>query len=241
MATSIRSGEHLRSHPLRAAASRISTRRALLGCGLVYAIAYPIVNDVIAANLYDGYSPTSQAISELSATGAPTHAFLTTVGPVFSLLLVGFGLGIWRSAPHQRSLRVAGAIVIAHGAMSTLWAFAPMSRREAIAAGAATTADTWHLVLSGATGLFVAAAVITAGISFGWAFRVYSAVTVVAALVLSMLSAQVGKIEAGKPTPSMGWLERAGIGAWLLWMAVLAIALLRRDVATAEPAPADVS
>jgi Protein of unknown function (DUF998) len=90
--------------------TRISARQALLACGIVYALLYPIVNDVIAATLYDGYSRMSQAVSELSATGAPTHAFLTAVGPVFSLLLIGFGLGIWRSAHGKRSLRIAGAL-----------------------------------------------------------------------------------------------------------------------------------
>jgi hypothetical protein len=214
------------------AGSRASSvlTRALVACGLLYAVSYPVVNDVIAAGRYEGYSRMSQAVSELSATGAPTQTLLLRVGPIFSLLLIGFGAGIWRSAGDRRSLRVTGALVLAHGAMSVLWMFAPMSRREVIAAGGATDADTWHLVLSAATGLFVAATVIASAFAFGWAYKVYAAVTVAAALGLSMMSAQVADIEAGRPTPSMGWLERAGIGAWLLWMAVLAIALLRRPV-----------
>jgi len=61
-------------------------RRSLLACGLLYAVLYPIVNDVIAANLYDGYSRMDQAVSELSAVGAPARAFLTATVPVFSLL-----------------------------------------------------------------------------------------------------------------------------------------------------------
>ena len=86
-----------------AGTTRISARQALLACGIVYALLYVIVNDVIAATLYEGYSRVSQAVSELSATGAPTHALLTAVGPVFSLLLIGFGLGIWRSGHSKRS------------------------------------------------------------------------------------------------------------------------------------------
>ena len=49
------------------------------------------------------------------------------------------------------------------------------------------------------------------------------------ALVFGLLSAQVDKIEAGDTTPKMGLLERIGIGAWLLWMAVLAVVLLRSE------------
>ena len=202
-------------------------RRSLLACGLLYAVLYPIVNDVIAANLYDGYSRMDQAVSELSAVGAPARAFLTATVPVFSLLFIGFGVGVWQSAREKRSLMLAGALIIAHGAMGFLWIVAPMSQREVIAAGGSTSADTMHLVLSGATGFFVAAYVATAAVAFGWAFRLYSLATVGTALLFGVLSAQVERIEAGEPTPYMGLLERVGIGAWLLWVAVVAIGLMR--------------
>jgi hypothetical protein len=223
-------------HRLRrdaAAGTRITARQALLACGIAYAVLYPIVNDVIAATLYDGYSRIDQAVSELSATGASTHGFLTAVGPIFSLLLIAFGLGIWRSAYGKRSLRIAGGLVVAHGVMSFLWMFGPMSQREVIAAGGATSADTLHLILSAATGLFVAAYVATAALAFGWVFRLYSVLTIATALVFGLLSAQVDKIEAGDPTPYMGLLERIGIGAWLVWLAALAVILLRtRNITT---------
>jgi hypothetical protein len=212
----------------REAPTRSSTLlKVLLACGIAYGLLYPIVNDVIAATIYDGYSRMSQAVSELSATGAPPHAFLTAIVPIFSLLLIGFGLGISRSARGKRSLRMAGALVVAHGAMSLLWIFAPMSQREVIAAGGATSADTMHLVLSGATGFFVTAYVATTAFAFGWVFRVYSVATIATALVFGLLSAQIDRIEAGDPTPYMGLFERIGIAAWLLWMAVLAVVLLR--------------
>ena len=205
----------------------VTLRRALLACGVLYAVLYPIVNDMIAATLYDGYSRLDQAVSELSAIGAPTHALLTAFGPVFSLLFVGFGIGVLRSAYGKLSLRLAGVLMIAHGVMSLLWMFGPMSQREVIAAGGATSADTLHLALSGATGLFVTAYVATTAFAFGWIFRLYSVVTIATALLFGILSAQVDKIQAGEPTPYMGLLERIGIGAWLLWIAVVAILLIR--------------
>ncbi len=84
-----------------------------------------------------------------------------------------------------------------------------------------------HLVLSAMTGLFVTAYVATTAVAFGWAFRLYSIVTLVTALLFGLLSAQVDRIEAGEPTPYMGLLERIGIGAWLLWIAVVAVVLIR--------------
>lgn len=211
----------------------VTFRRVLLACGFLYAVLYPIVNDVIAAALYDGYSRVDQAVSELSAKGAPTHALLTAFGPFFSLLFVGFGVGVLQSAYGKRTLRLAGALMIAHGVMGVLWMLGPMSQREVIAAGGATSADTLHLVLSAATGLFVTAYVATTAFAFGWIFRLYSIVTVATALVFGLLSAQVDKIQAGEPTPYMGLLERIGIGAWLLWVTVVAIVLIRSR--TLEP------
>ena len=46
----------------------------LLACGALYAVLYVVVNDVVAAGLYVGYDPVSQAVSELSATGSPAKA-----------------------------------------------------------------------------------------------------------------------------------------------------------------------
>ena len=207
----------------------VKLNQALLACGMLYALLYPIVNDVIAAMMYDGYSRTSQAVSELSAVGAPPRGFLTALSPLFVLLLIAFGVGIWRSALGKRSIRIAGALVVAHGVMSLLWIFAPMSDRDVIAAGGATSADTMHLVLAAGTGLFVAAYVATFAIGFGWTFRLYSVLTLATALLFGRLSAQVEQVEAGDPTPYMGLLERIGIAAWLLWLAVASVALLRRN------------
>lgn len=209
--------------------ARPSTRRALLACGIAYAILYPVVNDVIAVSMYDGYNRMSQAVSELSATGAPPRQFLMASSPLFILLQVGFGVGMWLSAHGKRSFRVAGALMVGHGLMSLLWIVAPMSRREVIAAGGATSADTLHLALAAGTGVFVAAYVVVFAVGAGWRFRLYSVLTLATALVFGRLSAQVEQVEAGDPTPSMGLLERIGMGAWLLWLAVVAVYLLRRN------------
>jgi hypothetical protein len=61
-----------------------------------------------------------------------------------------------------------------------------------------------------------------------------SVLTIATALVFGMLSGQVDRLEAGDPTPYMGLLERIGIGAWLLWLAVAAIVLLPTGRTTQE-------
>lgn len=228
MPVSIRPALHEVRRDFREPTASVKVDQALLACGVLYALLYPIVNDVIAVAMYDGYSRTSQAVSELSAVGAPPRGLLMALSPLFVLLLIAFGIGIWRSAHGKRSIRIAGALVIAHGVMSVLWVFAPMSDRDVIAAGGATSADTMHLVLAAGTGLFVAAYVATFAIGFGWPFRLYSLLTLATALVFGRLSAQVDQVASGDPTPYMGLLERIGMGAWLLWLAVASVALLRR-------------
>lgn len=229
MSTTTRPAPHRPRRGVLERAGHLGPTQVLLSCGIVYAVLYPVANDVIAATAYEGYDRMSQAVSELSATGAPTRTFLVALSPVFALLQVGFGVGMWRSAHGKRAVRVAGALMAAHGVTSLLWIGAPMSRREVIAAGGATSADTMHLVLAAGTGLFVASYVVALAVGFDWRFRVYSAVTLATALVFGRLSAQVERVEAGDPTPYMGLLERVGIGAWLLWMVVASVVLLRRN------------
>jgi hypothetical protein len=47
------------------------------------------------------------------------------------------------------------------------------------------------------------------------------------------------KVPAGDPTPWLGFYERISLYAWLLWIAVLAIMLLRAQDRTERPTPAE--
>lgn len=200
----------------------------LLACGVAYGLLYVVANDLVAASLYPDYSRMSQAISELSATGSPARAFLVAVTPVFNALLIGFGIGVWRSWGGDRRLRVVGGLLVAQGATAFLWVLAPMSQREAIAAHGGTTSDTLHLVLSAASVVFILSQIGLAARSFGRRFERYSVLSIVAflasAAVLGVLSP---RLASGESTPWLGLVERIMLGAWLLWMAALAVALLR--------------
>jgi hypothetical protein len=205
-------------------------RRWLLACGVAYGVVYILADDAIAASVYDGYSRLDQAVSELSAVGAPTRVFLMLMLPVFSALMVAFGIGVWRSAYGSRALRVTGAILVAFGVTGVLWLGFPMSRREDIAAATSTTVnDVGHLVLSGLTVVLIVGMYAAAAVHFGLWFRVYTAVTLVVTLLFSgvLTAAQSAKIPDGDPTPLLGFYERVGMGAWMLWLAVLACLLLR--------------
>ena len=205
------------------------TDTVLLASGVLYALAYAVVNDLVAATLYDGYSRMSQAVSELSATGAPTRSFLTAMLPLFTALMIAFGIGVWRSARGRRALRVTGGLLVAHGVSFSLWLLAPMSSREDMVEGTMPANDLGHIVLTVVTILLILGEIGFGAAALGARFRRYSLATAATVLVFGALTGvEAAKVPAGDPTPWMGLVERISIGAWLLWIAVLAVALLRR-------------
>jgi hypothetical protein len=211
--------------------------QVLLSCGVVYALGYAAVNDLLAASRYEGYSRMSQAVSELSATGAPTRSLLVAFAPVWVLLMVAFGVGVWRSAGAKRSLRVTGAVLVAFGVMGLFWLPFPMTSRDAMASGVAPANDVGHLVLAALTVVLIIAQLAASAVAFGWWFRLYALATALVVLGFGSLTArESAKLPDGDPTPWMGLYERINIGAWLLWMVVLAVALLRSGPATRKAA-----
>lgn len=203
-------------------------RKALLACGIGYGVSYVIANDVIAASMWHNYNPIDQAISELSGTNAPSRTFLNAALPVFTLLVIGFGIGIWKTAGNSRALRATGGIFIAGGIMSPLWLLFPMtSRGDSFGSN-----DVGHLVLGVLAMLFIVAEMWLSGRDLGKQFRFFSRAMVAFFVVFVGLWAALSSgVSSGEPTPWMGLAERAWYGTWLLWMAVLAFVLMRRDLA----------
>jgi len=207
----------------------------LLACGIGYGVAYIVANDVIAAAMWENYNPIDQAISELSGTGAPSKDFLMMMLPVFSLMVGGFGIGVWKAAGKTRSLRVTGGILLAQSVMFPLWLLFPMSSREELAAGSGGANDIGHGVLGALALLFIITEMGFSAAAFGKRFRYFSiAMAILTVLGGAYMAMSSSAIEAGDPTPWMGFIERIMYGAWLLWMAVPSVLLLRRDVDAEE-------
>ncbi len=215
---------------------RLPLVQALLACGVLYSLTYAITNDVIAATSYVGYSRMSQAVSELSATGAPTRTFLIAMVPVGTALLIAFGIGVWKSARGRRTLRVTGGLLIAHGVIGLLWLPFPMTSREEMINGTVPANDVGHIVLTVVTVLLIVSEIGFAAAAFGWRFRTYSILTAAAILVFGALTGtESPKVPAGDPTPWMGFYERVSVYAWLLWIVVLAVILLRIQDRAEQP------
>jgi hypothetical protein len=89
-----------------------TTQLALLPCGIIAPLLY-IATDVIAAMQWEGYSFRDQTISELNANGSPTRPLTIALGLGGYTLLIGFGVGVWKSARENSRLRVVGG-TLAH-------------------------------------------------------------------------------------------------------------------------------
>ncbi len=202
-------------------------RKALLIGGILSSLLYVAMN-VFVAMQWKGYSSASQTVSELSAIGAPTRSLWLLPAAFYTVLVTGFGWGVWKSAGGIRTLRIVGGLIVAYGALGLLWPLAPMHLREALAAGGGTLSDTIHIALGGATVVLMLLAIGIGATAFGKHFRVYSIASLVilgACGALTFLDAP--RIGTNLPTPWIGVWERINIGVFLLWVVVLAVTLLR--------------
>ena len=199
-------------------------RKSLLICGILSSLLYVAMN-VFVPLQWEGYSSASQTVSELSAIGAPTRPLWVWLGTVYSLLVAAFGWGVWKSAGRNRPLRVVGGLMIVDGVLSLYWP--PMHLRGA----EFTLTDTMHIVWAMVTVLLMMLAIGFGAAAFDKRFRAYSIATMVILVVFGALTGMDGpRIAANLPTPWVGVWERISIVAFLLWVVVLAFALLRAQL-----------
>ncbi len=198
-------------------------QKILLMCGIVSSLLYVAMN-IFVAMQWDAYSSVSQTVSELSAIGAPTRQLWIALGIPYALLVTAFGWGVWEASRRNRSLRVVGVSMIASGIISLAWPLAPMHLRGA---GFSLT-DTMHIVFAMVTVLLMLLAIGFGAVAFGKQFRNYSIATIVTLTGFGTLTGLDGpRVAANLPTPCVGVWERINIGVFLLWVAALAVVLLR--------------
>jgi hypothetical protein len=200
-------------------------REALLLCGVLSSLVYVAAN-VACAIVWKDYSSFSQTISELSAIDAPSRATWIPFGIAYGLLVLAFGIGVWHSASGKRGLRVTAALFVAIG-LNPYWP--PMHMRGQVG----TLTDTMHALMAAVISLVILFAIAFGATAFGRRFRFYSIATIVVLLVSgSTTFLYAPRLAANLPTPGMGLVERIDLGAYLLWVAVLAILLLRAELHT---------
>jgi hypothetical protein len=205
---------------------KIFLTKILLICGILSTVLY-IGADIIAASLYEGYSYTSQAISELSATGVPSKSFLGVTGIIYLFLVIAFGSEVWLMSGERRTMRIVAILLIAYGMVGLLWPFAPMQQREVLETVGGTAKDTMHLILGAVDMLLFLVLIVTGAALFGRKFRIYSILTIIIFLTFgAIMSIDVPRVAANDSTPWLGVTERITVFSPMIWIAVLAIILL---------------
>lgn len=203
----------------------LSVQQSLLSCGILSSLLY-VAGITIGATKWEGYSPLSQSVSELFAVDAPTASFMVPLLVLYAFLIYAFGVGVWQSAGSRRALRIAAVLIICKeifGVLATI--VTPMHLRGSNG----TISDTMHAIFTGVGVLLcMFPAIGFGGVSFGKRFKIYSFVTMVVFLTCGILAGMEGpKVAANLSTPLLGVLERINIYTYMVWIGVLAIALIR--------------
>jgi hypothetical protein len=204
-------------------------RKIFLSCGIVSSVLY-VITDVLGTLRYPGYSYADQTFSELTAQGAPTRPLMVALNGIpYGVLVAAFAGGVWASAGPKRAARITRAMLLGYAAFGVAGGLVfPMRPREALAAGEGTLRNTMHIPATAVMSLFIVLAMGFGATLLGKRFRYYSYGTIAILLVFGVLaSLQAGQMAANEPTPWMGIEERINIYATMLWVAALAIGLLR--------------
>jgi hypothetical protein len=204
----------------------VKLTKVLLLCGILSSFWYMAIN-IFVPLFYEGYSLVSVTVSELSAIGAPTRVLWVLVALLYSLLFAAFGWGVLQLAGVNRSLRVAGILIIIYSVFNFYWP--PMHQRVEIAAGGGSLTDTLHIVWTMAT-IALMMVIMRFGLAAGGKrFRLYTIITWIVFIVFGILTAgEAPGIQENLVTPLIGVWERINIGAFMLWVIVFALMLLKK-------------
>jgi hypothetical protein len=204
-------------------------RKVLLVCGIASSVLY-VASDILISWWDPNYSYRDQSFSELLAPGSPTRPLvLVLLGIPYGVLATAFGVGVWQAAGGRRTERITGALLVGYAVTGAVTGvFLSAATREVLEAGKETWRNNLHIPGTALSVLCVLLAIGFGSTLLGRRFRYYSYATILAMLVFGVLAgAQAGRIEANQPTPWLGIVERGNIYAIMLWVAVLAIGLLR--------------
>jgi len=204
--------------------------RVLLVCGIAYTVLY---TSMMVFVRWNGYSRFSQVVSELSAWDAPTRSLWMKLGIVYTALVIAFAIGVLASTGGNRRLRVVGVALLVDGIFGAYWP--PMHLREVLAARGGTITDTLHVaVWTPVTAILFMLAMGFGAFAFGKRFRLYSFASIAVLIIFGAMTAAASRgISANRPTPWVGVWERVNIAAFMLWVALFAITMLRRESSAA--------
>jgi hypothetical protein len=197
-------------------------QKMLLYSGLLAALVN-LGMDILAGKLLKGYRFKIQSMSDLSAAGSPVRPLVVVLTAVASVLMIAFGVGIWRAADQALFARVVSGLVIgnaAAGLIATLCFPNQFGVRPKFASPGV-------LIMFLGVLCFVLAMVFGAVAFSGW-LRILSIAIPTSYIILTILRFATATSSASKPATMIGAQERTMAYSYLVWVAALAIHLLLR-------------
>jgi hypothetical protein len=199
----------------------MKTRQVLLISGILSSLLYAAA-DMVGGMQWHGYSFISQPVSDLSAIGSPVRPIVLPFFIVYDVLFIAFAFGVLRFA-EKRAVRTLGGLLVGYGIINFLAIFTP----EHLGETASTLSNTMHIAAAGVTVILFLLQLAVGAIAFRNWFRLYSVGTLVT--VLGLGAYIFAGVSAGQLVSWVGVEERILIYAYMLWVAVLAIVLLRAE------------
>jgi len=178
----------------------IFKERPAITCGILASLLY-VAGDILGALWWEGYSYTSQTISELGAIGAPSRPLGIPISILHNALLIAFAIGVRRSATAKRGLRVTAGLLIGVAIIGEVTAlFFPMHLRGA----EQTLTDTMHIIFTGVNVFLIVLAMGFAATALGKRFRLYSIASILMLLFFGALAGMDGPT-LRQTCPRRGW------------------------------------
>jgi len=195
--------------------------KLLLSCGILAPLFY-LGTDWLAGRLLKGYSFAAQSMSELSAAGSPTRSLVVSLTLVAGVLMIAFGVGVWRAAGQALLQRIVGGLVIGNagaGLVATLFLPTRFGERP-------TFGSTGVIVMFFSVLFFVLAMVFGVLAFRGW-LRILSIAIPVSYVLLAVFRfATANASSTGEAVSLMGTQERTMAYSFLVWVIALAVHLL---------------
>lgn len=182
---------------------------------------------LLGGRLHPGYAHRSQAISELTAAGAPRRGLLACLYLTYNLLLGLFTAGAYLSAERTRLARIGWGLQLVN-VLSGLLQVTTL-RMDPIGTPL-TKRGIGHFVAAGLSSLCTVVGTVIVGLAGRqepkWRpLASFSVVSGIGITATGLVAAQ----SAARRSRVLGLWERGTIGLYLLWVLVLSVhALLRR-------------
>ena len=196
-------------------------KRVHLLFGVVSPILYAFTV-ILGGVLSDDYNHASQAISELTAAGAPFRLTLNILFSVSLLLAAYFAITSLQYIKqfNIRLLNISMWILLVISVLSLLWAFFPMDPR-----GADTTIQgVIHLILAGIVSPLTIICPMLVGLGFRKInrFKGYSIYCLATAAII-LVTGVIAALSAQNESVYMGIFTRLTIGSYQQWLAITAM------------------